>query len=131
MSPRRLSVWPPLPLDAYVRSPLPALPFPLEDARYRLFPFARHALLHGLRQLGLVPGDELLVPAYHHGSEIEAMSRAGLGLKFYEATESLEPSEQELEGLLTESVRGLQIIHHLGFPQDAWRWRLAAVVQRA
>lgn len=123
MTPRRLSVWPPLPLDAYARAPSAPLPFPLEDKRCRLFALGRHALWHGLEQVGLGPSDEVLVPAYHHGSEVEVMSRRGLGIKFYEASESLEPSEDELERLLTPSVRALHLIHYLGFPQDAWRWR--------
>jgi len=68
-------------------------------------------------------GDELLVPAYHHGSEIEALRQAGLTYRFYEATETLAPDAQELEKLLSPRTRALYIIHYLGFPQDAGRWR--------
>jgi dTDP-4-amino-4,6-dideoxygalactose transaminase len=88
-----------------------------------LFARGRHALWHGLRTLDFPPGAEVLVPAYHSGSEVEALRRAGIGCRFYEATESLEPDEQELGQLLDERVAGLYLIHHLGFPQDAARWR--------
>jgi dTDP-4-amino-4,6-dideoxygalactose transaminase len=63
------------------------------------------------------------MPAYHHGSEVEALVRAGLRLRYYEATETLEPNAEELEVLLGPTVRALYLIHYLGFPQDAERWR--------
>ena len=88
-----------------------------------LFSRARHAILAGARALELRPGDEILVPAYHHGSEIEALVRAGLVPRFYEASETLEPDEVELDRLLGVRTRALYLIHYLGFPQDARRWR--------
>jgi perosamine synthetase len=123
MTVARLSVWPPLPLDVYARSSVDELPFPLGEAECLLFSRARHGLWHGVRALGLVPGDEVLTPAYHHGSEVEALFRAGLGCRFYEGEEDLAPDEQELESLLSTRVRALYLIHYLGFPQDAVRWR--------
>jgi CelD/BcsL family acetyltransferase involved in cellulose biosynthesis len=68
-------------------------------------------------------GDEILVPAYHCGAEIEAILRAQLACRFYEATESLEPDEAELDALLGPRVRALYVIHYLGFAQDVPRWR--------
>jgi CelD/BcsL family acetyltransferase involved in cellulose biosynthesis len=76
-----------------------------------------------MRELRVEGQTDVLVPAYHCGSEVEALLRAGFRCRFYEATESLEPDEDELEGLLDESVLGLYLIHYLGFPQDAVRWR--------
>jgi hypothetical protein len=71
----------------------------------------------------LTPGDEVLVPAYHHGSEVQALVEAGLRCRFYEATASLAPDEDELQSLLGPRVRALHLTHYLGFPQDAPRWR--------
>src|SRR5262249_49220277 len=48
---------------------------------------------------------------------------AGVVCRFYDATESLEPDEAELDGLLTERTRALYVIHYYGFPQDWARWR--------
>lgn len=114
---------PPLPLWIWTRAPSRRLPFPVGDSRCRLFTRARHGLWVGLRAAGVRPGDEALAPAYHHGSEIEALLRAGLTCGFYEATETLEPDEVELERLLTPRTRVLHLTHFLGFPQDAARWR--------
>ena len=123
MSASRLSVWPPLPPEVYARTSVSQLPFPLDEAGCRLFSRARHGLWHGVRALGLVEGDEVLVPAYHHGSEVEALYRAGLACRFYEGSDAVEPDAGELEALLSERVRALYLIHYLGFPQDAARWR--------
>ena len=119
----RLGVWPPLPLGVYLRRPLGEMPFPLADREAVLVSLARHGLWLGMVGLGLEAGDEILTPAYHHGSEIEALVQAGLVCRFYDATSRLEPDEAELESLVSERTRGLHLTHYLGFPQDADRWR--------
>lgn len=118
-----LSMMPPLPFAPYVRWPARKLPFPLEEPGCRLFSLARQGLFKGIEALGLEPGDEILVPAYHHGSEVEALVRAGMVCRFYEGKQRLEPDEEELEALLGPRVRALHLIHYLGLPQDAARWR--------
>src|SRR6266498_5145150 len=97
----RLDVWPPLSPVSHLRPPAGTGQFPLAEPGVALFARARHGLFLGVRALGLLPGDEILAPAYHHGSEIEALVQAGLEPRFYEATETLEPDEAELEQLLT------------------------------
>jgi dTDP-4-amino-4,6-dideoxygalactose transaminase len=119
----RLGVWPPLPPSAYARRRRRELPFPLDLPDCRLYSRARHGLWAALQALGLEPGDEVLVPAYHHGSEIETLVQLGLTCRFYAGDENLAPDEAELESLLTPRVRALYLIHYLGFPQDAVRWR--------
>jgi perosamine synthetase len=119
----RLDVWPPLPPASHLRRPTGTGQFPLADPGVTLFARARQGLFVGVRALGLLPGDEILVPAYHHGSEIEALVRAGLEPCFYEASDTLAPDAAELESLLTAKTRGLYLIHYLGFPQDAAVWR--------
>jgi dTDP-4-amino-4,6-dideoxygalactose transaminase len=118
-----LSTSPPLPPLVYLHRPLSRLPFPLGEGDCVLYSRARRALWHGIRTLGLRPRDEILVPTYHCGSEIEALIEADLSLRWYEPDEHLEPIESELEILLGPSVRALLLIHYLGFPQNSERWR--------
>jgi dTDP-4-amino-4,6-dideoxygalactose transaminase len=118
----RLGVWPSLSPAVYIRPPAHRSPFPLGRDGCSIYAKARHALYDGCLALDLRPGDEVLAPAYHHGSEIEALSRVGLRVRFFDGTD-LEPDQAELEDLLAPSVRGLYLIHYLGFPQDARRWR--------
>jgi dTDP-4-amino-4,6-dideoxygalactose transaminase/CelD/BcsL family acetyltransferase involved in cellulose biosynthesis len=117
-----IDVWPSLPPTAYLRPRLPALPFPLGERGCILFARGRHGLWHAACALGL-DGAEVLVPAYHHGSEIEALGRAGAVCRFYDGDERLAPAEDELEALLTPETRALHLTHYLGFPQDSERWR--------
>jgi dTDP-4-amino-4,6-dideoxygalactose transaminase len=120
----RLEVLPPLPPGVYFRRPaVQRPPFPLEEPGVTLYSRARQGIYAGVQELGLQPGDEVLVPAYHHGSEVEALQRAGLASRFYQGTDRLEPDEAELESLLGPRVRLLHVTHYLGFPQDAARWR--------
>lgn len=84
---------------------------------------ARQGLWWALKGLGIGAGDEVLAPAYHHGSEIEVLVRSGAACRFYDCHDTFEPDEEELERLLRPSVRALYLIHQLGFAQDGRRWR--------
>lgn len=121
---RWLDPWPPLPPGGWLRSPVDELPFPCrpQDGAL-LFALARHAMWHGLHALALPNGGEVLMPAYHHGSEVEAVCRSGLRPVFYGGTVDLVPDEEELDGMITSRTCALHIVHYLGFPQDAARWR--------
>ena len=63
----------PLPPTGLVRPAREPLPFPLSEPGCRVFSKGRHALHAGVAALGLVEGDEVLMPAYSHGSEVEAL----------------------------------------------------------
>ncbi|UCS92968.1 aminotransferase class V-fold PLP-dependent enzyme [Echinicola marina] len=123
MSLRRMAIWPTLPPDTYFRPQSNFKPFPLDQENCRIFSLARHAIWNACKTIGLKEGDVILVPAYHHGSEIESLIQAGLTLRYYELNEMLEPSPEELEGLLDENVKAFYIIHYLGFPQNAKFWK--------
>jgi dTDP-4-amino-4,6-dideoxygalactose transaminase len=118
----RLSAWPPLPPRVYLRRAGP-VPFPLDHPGCKLFALGRHGLWWGVKGLGVGRGDEILAPAFHHGSEIEALLRADVACVFYEGNERLEPDEDELDSLVGPRTRALLLIHYIGFPQDAARWR--------
>lgn len=65
----------------------------------------------------------MLVPAYHHGSEIESLLQVGLQISYYEVNNALEPDPEELQALMGPDVKALYLIHYLGFPQNAAYWR--------
>ena len=117
-----LGGWPTLPPVTPLRPPRP-LPFPLEEKGTLLTARARGGLALGLGALGIGAGDEVLMPAYHHGSEVESVCHSGARPVFYAGTPSLEPDENELDELTGPATRALHLTHFLGFPQDAERWR--------
>src|SRR4029077_18354593 len=55
--------------------------YPLGDPNAHYFFFARNAIWHTAKMLGLDRG-EVLVPSYHHGVEIEALMDAGAQVRF-------------------------------------------------
>jgi dTDP-4-amino-4,6-dideoxygalactose transaminase len=110
-------------LTVYADPPGRVLPFPLNEPSCRLYELARHGLWHGVRALGLGAGDEVLTPAYCYGAEIEVFRRVGLTCRYYVGSQRLEPDEGELDTLVGSRTRALYLIHYLGFPQDAPRWR--------
>jgi len=99
------------------------MPFPFEEPGCRLLAWARQGLWRGVRAIGLRDGGEVLVPAYHHGSEVEALVQAGLRPRFYDAPDGLEPDEATLDRMIGPSTRALHLTHFYGFAQNAARWR--------
>lgn len=120
---RRIAIPPTLPFDVHLKPASKWLPFPLDQQGHRIFSLSRHALWNACRTLGLGANDIVLVPAFHHGSEIEALLKAGMKIRYYELTEMLEPDLENLLSLLDPNVRALHLIHYWGFPQNAPRWR--------
>lgn len=120
-----LGVTAPLPLNAWTRRAAGTLPYPLDGAT-RLHARARAGLYQAIRQLGLGKGDVALLPAYHHGSEVEAYVRAGLTPRFYDTGPGILPEPAELTDLLTPDVRVIHMIHYLGLAQPATAWRALA-----
>jgi CelD/BcsL family acetyltransferase involved in cellulose biosynthesis/dTDP-4-amino-4,6-dideoxygalactose transaminase len=120
---RALSAWPPLPPGVWLRSPARHLPFPLEDPRAQRFRKGRVALWHGVQMLGLTEGDQVLVPAYHHGSEVQALLAARLVPRFYSTRPGLRPDLNELDALLNGRTRALLLIHVLGLAQTTLPYR--------
>jgi hypothetical protein len=118
-----LTVAPPLPWNVYAKRPQVPLPFPFHQGLGRLYARARQGLYEGLLRLSLPRGSQALVPAFHHGSEIEAYVRAGLGLRYYDVGPGIAPDPSELEARVDPAVRVLHVIHYLGLAQDVARWR--------
>ncbi|WP_404800643.1 DegT/DnrJ/EryC1/StrS family aminotransferase [Anaeromyxobacter paludicola] len=93
-----------------------APPFPFSAGRARPYYFARNAVFHGARLLGLA-GAEVLVPAYHHGVEVEALEAAGCQPAFVRVNARMELDLEDLEARVGPRTRALYVIHYAGFPQ--------------
>src|SRR5690606_11267765 len=79
---------------------------PFSHARAHWFYFARNALWTAVRILGL-EGSEVLLPAYHHGVEVEALVDAGMVPRFYRVGPRWEVDLEDLERRITPSTRVL------------------------
>jgi dTDP-4-amino-4,6-dideoxygalactose transaminase len=107
------TLWPSMlvPRDVAARGP-----FPFSAPRTREFYFARNAVFHGVGLLGL-QGAEILVPAYHHGVEVEALEAAGARLRFVRVDARMRLDLEDLQRRVGPRTRAVYVIHYAGFPQ--------------
>ena len=99
--------------------------FPFDSPQVRYFYFARNAVWLATKVLGL-EGHEVLVPAYHHGVEVEALVDAGAKVRFFRVDSRMRPDLGDLERKIGPDTRGVYLIHYLGFPGPAAEVRAIA-----
>ena len=117
----RIGTWPPLRAGILARTAgWGSFPFPLGSESCRLYARARHGLWHGVQAIGLRPGEGVLVPACHHGAEVEALAQAGLEPPVLRWREGPPARRGGARSACSGPARArCYLIHHLGFPQDA------------
>jgi dTDP-4-amino-4,6-dideoxygalactose transaminase len=109
-----------------LRPPRPSL-FPLDRLRspsLQRFYLARAAVYHTMRHwLDGAPG-AVLMPAYHHGVEVEAVRAAGADVIFYRVDRDLAVDLEDLAPKAAlPSVRVVYLTHFVGFAQPVARVR--------
>lgn len=67
--------------------------------------------------LGLKPGDEVLVPAYNCGSEVDPLLHAGLKPIMYPVGSDTVVDPDLIAPLITPRIKALYLTHYFGFPQ--------------
>ncbi len=78
----------------------------------------RTAIEAGVRGLGLCKGDVVLAPAYHCGTEIDALLAAGCEVVLYRTGARGEIDVEDAAERGGERVRAMYVIHYFGWPQD-------------
>jgi dTDP-4-amino-4,6-dideoxygalactose transaminase len=92
--------------------------FPFDHPNVRYTHFARNAIYFLPRHFGL-SGTEMLVPAYFHGVEVEALTAAGVRPRFYPVRSRMRVDPQDVLDRLTPETRAIYLIHYVGFPGPA------------
>jgi dTDP-4-amino-4,6-dideoxygalactose transaminase len=87
------------------------------DAHICYFHAARNAIYKAFSLLGLQAGDEILVPAYNCGSEVDALLQAGARIRFFQVSRAMEIDEADLLSRISPATRAIYVIHYFGFPQ--------------
>jgi DegT/DnrJ/EryC1/StrS aminotransferase family protein len=90
--------------------------FPFDAPRATRYYFARNAVWHGVHLLGL-EGEEVLVPAYHHGVEVGALVHAGAVPRFVRVDGRMRLDLDDLEAKIGPRTRAIYVIHYAGFAQ--------------
>jgi dTDP-4-amino-4,6-dideoxygalactose transaminase len=92
----------------------------------------RTAILGGLRELGIPQGAVVLMPAWHCGSEVDAVMAAGGVPVLYRLMADMTPDFDDLERKAREKVPwGIYVIHYFGYAQPVARVRAIAERHRA
>ena len=67
--------------------------------------------------LGLLPGDEILVPAYNCGSEVDPLVHAGLSMRLYPVSADLWADPDRIAPMITERTKAVYVTHYFGILQ--------------
>jgi len=89
-------------------------PFDQHGLRYRYF--ARNAVWDAVQLLGLA-GRKVLLPAYHHGVELETLLAAGVQPVFFRVDAQMRADFEDAR-VKSAGAAALYVIHYAGFPQD-------------
>ena len=89
-------------------------PFDQPGLRYRYF--ARNAVWDAVQLLGLA-GKQVLMPAYHHGVELETLLAAGVQPVFFRVDSQMRADFEDAKAK-SAGAAALYVIHYAGFPQD-------------
>ena len=92
------------------------LVFPFEQPGLRYRYFARNAVWDAVQLLKLA-GKRVLVPAYHHGVELETLLAAGVQPVFFRVDAQMRADLEDARNK-SEGCAALYMIHYAGFAQD-------------
>ncbi|MGJ9418467.1 aminotransferase class I/II-fold pyridoxal phosphate-dependent enzyme [Massilia sp. CMS3.1] len=90
----------------------------LDAGNYRLVTSGRVAIALALREIGVGPGEQVLVPAYHSASMIPPVLWRGAEPVFYRVQPDASVDLKDLEARIGPTTRAVMVTHYFGFPQD-------------
>jgi len=93
------------------------LPPPLNVKPVHHLFWARNAIYHGIRALGVSPGECVLAPSFHCATAIEPILKCGARVKFYNVRRDCSPDFNDIEAKIDSKTRAVLAIHYFGFPQ--------------
>lgn len=103
--------------DFVTRDPTGGIPA-LFSGRRAYFSFnTRVAIRKACDLLKLGPGDEILVPAYNCGSEVDPLRHAGLAIKLYPINRHAHFDPDAIERMISPHTRAIYFTHYFGFLQ--------------
>jgi perosamine synthetase len=115
MVPCMQTAWP----HMLVPRPSAAVPlvFPFDQPGLRYRYFARNAVWDAIQLLEL-SGRAVLMPAYHHGVELETLLAAGVKPVLFRVDSHMRCDFEDARRRASPEVGALYVIHYAGFPQD-------------
>jgi perosamine synthetase len=90
---------------------------PFDNGRMLLTHLGRNAVWQAIHILGLKPADEILVPAYNCGSEIDPLLHHNLTVVPYRVSRSAKIDLEDILNRITQNTKAIYVTHYFGFPQ--------------
>jgi len=90
----------------------------LDAGNYRLVTSGRVAIALALREIGVGPGEQVLVPAYHSPSMIPPVLWRGAAPVFYRVGRDAAVDLADLAAKIGPATRAVMVTHYFGFPQE-------------
>jgi dTDP-4-amino-4,6-dideoxygalactose transaminase len=90
----------------------------LDAGSYKLVTSGRIAIALALREIGVRPGERVLVPAYHSASMVPPVLWRAAEPVFYRVRADASVDLDDLAAHITPGVRAVMVTHYFGFPQD-------------
>jgi len=78
---------------------------------------ARVAIRYLCDLLNIKVGNDLLVPSYNCGSEIDPLIKSGAAVHFYRVDRSAIVDIEDLRNRITKNTKAIYVTHYFGFPQ--------------
>lgn len=94
------------------------VPTVLDAGSYRLVTSGRVAIALALREIGVQPGQRVLVPAYHSASMVPPVLWRGAEPVFYRVRPDASVDLDDLAAKIGAGTRAVMVTHYFGFPQD-------------
>jgi len=95
-----------------------ALPSVL-DARWSLqLTYGRMAIGLALRDIGIKPGEKVLIPAYHCLSMVAPVEWTGAKAVYYRVREDTSVDLEDIRARIDAGTRAIIVTHYFGFPQE-------------
>lgn len=76
----------------------------------------RNAIYHSLKAFGVMPGDTVLLPAFHCTALVDPVLAFGARVRYYTVHRDFTLELDEIEFLVKQGVQALLYIHYFGFP---------------
>lgn len=93
-------------------------PAVVDSGSVALVTAGRIAIALALEQMGVRPGEKVLIPAYHCIAMVEPLTRFAAQPVFYALHEDLSVDLDDIESKLDGDTRVLMVPHYFGMPQD-------------
>ena len=101
--------------EALPRGRADALPFPFNSPSLRYYYMGRNGI-YTLAQFWNLRDQEIVMPAYFHGVEVDTLITAGVKLRFYPVDANMRVKVEDIVAQISPKTRAVYVIHYLGFP---------------